>query len=61
MGVYLPKTGRDVFDSDELGPVAQTVRDAWGAHSTPVASAEFAAAVLVAVEALERRVAALEG
>jgi hypothetical protein len=58
---YLPTTGQDIFDADDLPPVTAALRAAWGPQTAyPVASAEFAAAALVAVHSLELRLAALE-
>lgn len=58
---YLPSIGQDVYDADDLPPVTAALRAAWGNAGSPTATAEFAAAALVAVHALELRVAALEG
>jgi hypothetical protein len=57
---YLAKTGQSIFDADLTAlPVTQAIRASF-TGATPVATADFAAAVLVAVHNLEQRVIALE-
>lgn len=58
---YLPSVGQDIFDAADLPPVTAALRAAWGRAGSPTATAEFAAATLVAVKTLEDRIAALEG
>lgn len=59
---YLPSVGQEIYQTDpeDLPPVTRALRAAWGTSAYPVASSESAAALLVAVHALELRVAALE-
>jgi hypothetical protein len=57
---YLPTVGQDIYDADDLPPVTAALRAAWGNAGSPTATAEFAAAALVAVKTLEDRIAALE-
>lgn len=58
---YLATTGQAIFDTDpaSLPPVTRAVRQAFTGTS-PVPSADAMAAILVAIKALEDRVAALE-
>lgn len=57
---YLPSVGQDLYDADDLPPVTAALRNSWGGSGSPVPSSEAMAAILVAVNALELRVAALE-
>jgi hypothetical protein len=57
----LPTAGQSVYDADLSAlPITQAVRAAWGDSGSPVPSAEFAAAALVAIHDLETAVLALQ-
>jgi hypothetical protein len=59
---YLPSVGQTIYDTPlaDLPPVTAALRAAWGNAGSPTPSGEAMAALLVAVHALETRVAALE-
>lgn len=59
---YLPSVGQAIYDTDleDLPPVTRAVRQSWSGSASPVPSSEAMAAMLVAIHALEIRLAALE-
>lgn len=58
---YLPTVGQDIYDGDLTDlPVTAALRAAWANAGSPTASAEFAAAALVAIHDLETAVITLQ-
>ena len=60
---YLASTGQALYDTPlaSLPPVTRAVRAAFDNATTPVPSADVIAALLVAINALEVRLVALNG